>query len=696
MLPTVFTASESSISLQDILPSLDESGSTNSKCSSFFDALGSILPRSRTSSPMKIALFPLSPTSLWKAAKNFFVGDDTILNGSPQAAVEDALDDQNLSLDSGLATDRADLLEDLDLEDNIQVGIDSEGSDGDSEESGEDIEADCVRNHEKDVRWNPPTVQAVKEAHKKIKVIIHPSRGTGKGYKDPKLALVLRGRLENMQRFMWAYINSESPVYDKWEVASLDTAQTAERGPYFACRLRQWTRDFVADEENLPLNIHGSWNKSRVDDEDLKQEILTHLQGIGKYICAQDVARYMNLPEVKKRYGMKKGITDRTARNWLNRMGYRWTLEPSGQYVDGHEREDVVTYRQRIFLPRWKAIEPSLRIWTQDGAAEDMYTGAIPQIGDRKTVVWFHDESTFYANDRRKRRWVHNSETAVPRAKGEGASLMVSDFISADYGWLRSPCGKEAARVLFKAGKNRDGYFTNENILEQTQLAMEITKKYYPDDEHVFIFDNATTHLKRPPTAISARKMTKNPSTTFGVEITVIENGKIRYAPDGKPEKKKIPMSPGKFADGTPHNFYNEDGVFKGMTRILQERGLTNEAKLNAECKIFKCPEGATRCCQRRVLYNQPDFAEQGSGLEILGQDFGFEVIFLPKFHCELNFIEQCWGHAKRVYRQYPVSSKEEDLEKNLLTALESVPLSVMRKYVVALSFCYLMILISF
>jgi len=52
--------------------------------------------------------------------------------------------------------------------------------------------------------------------------------------------------------------------------------------------------------------------------------------------------------------------------------------------------------------------------------------------------------------------------------------------------------------VLFKPGKNCDGYFTNENILEQTQLAMEIVKKYYPGDNHVFIFDNVTTHLKRP------------------------------------------------------------------------------------------------------------------------------------------------------------------------------------------------------
>ena len=652
---------------------------------------------------MKIALSPLSPVSLWKAATNFFVPTaaanteipnnhespiNTIPADSPrkrpwQATVEEALDGGNPPSDS----DGADLLEDINLEDNPSDGNDSDSEDSDNEPAEAESE-------EKDMRWSPPTVEAVKEAHKKIKDMIRPPRDNGKGYKDPKLDLVLRGRLEAMMRFMWAYINSESPCYDKWEAASLDTARAAERGSYFARRLRQWTRDFVADAEKVPLNVYGSWNKSRVDDEDLKQELLTHLQGIGKYICAQDLVRYMNRPKVKKRYGMKRCITVRTAHNWLNRMGYRWTLEPSGQYVDGHEREDVVTYRQKIFLPHWKAIEPSLRTWTPDGTAEDV-PGGTPHTGNQKTVVWFHDESTFYANDRRKRRWVHKAETPVPRAKGEGASLMVSDFISADYGWLRSPCGKETARVLFKAGKNRDGYFTNENILEQTQLAMEIVKRHYPGDKHVFIFDNATTHLKRPPTAISARKMTKNPSATFGIDITVIENGKIRYTPDGNPEKKKIPMPPGKFADGQPHDFYDGNGVFKGMTKILQERGLTEEAKLNAECKSFKCPEGAARCCQRRVLYNQPDFAEQGSGLEILGWNFGFEVIFLLKFHCELNFIEQCWGHAKRVYRQYPVSSKEEDLEKNLLTALESVPLSVMRRYgrfVIPLSYQSLMV----
>jgi hypothetical protein len=45
------------------------------------------------------------------------------------------------------------------------------------------------------------------------------------------------------------------------------------------------------------------------------------------------------------------------------------------------------------------------------------------------------------------------SEKAVPRVKGEGASLMAADYVSADYGWMWSPDGKESARVLFKAGK---------------------------------------------------------------------------------------------------------------------------------------------------------------------------------------------------------------------------------------------------
>ena len=266
---------------------------------------------------------------------------------------------------------------------------------------------------------------------------------------------------------------------------------------------------------------------------------------------------------------------------------------------------------------------------------------------------------------------------------------MVADFVSADYGWLRSPDGKEEARVLFKAGKARQGYFTNEDILSQANAAMDILEKYFPEDKHVLLFDNATTHQKRADDALSASKMPKftpKEGKNWGVETNVLgADGKPTYSPDGKILKMKVQMTDGILADGSRQCFYFPNGhpragMFKGMAVILEERGFKRVSNLRAQCKDFKCEKGATACCCRRILYNQPDFVSVKSNLEIICEARGFQVIFLPKFHCEINFIEQCWGYAKRVYRQFPISSKEIDLESNVLKALESVPLESMRR----------------
>ncbi|KAJ7315808.1 hypothetical protein DFH08DRAFT_715332 [Mycena albidolilacea] len=77
----------------------------------------------------------------------------------------------------------------------------------------------------------------------------------------------------------------------------------------------------------------------------------------------------------------------------------------------------------------------------------------------------------------------------------------------------------------------------------------------------------------------------------------------------------------------------------------------------------------------------QPDFANQKSLLEEHCKAQGYSVIFFPKFHCELNCIEQCWEFAKRIYRIFPSSSKEEDLEHNMNAALDAVPLKTIRKF---------------
>lgn len=311
----------------------------------------------------------------------------------------------------------------------------------------------------------------------------------------------------------------------------------------------------------------------------------------------------------------------------------------------------------------------------------------------KRVIVWFHDESVFYAHDRRKKGWHHKDASPKPYAKGEGASLMIADFISADFGWLTSPDGKKSARRIFKPGKNRDGYFTNPDILDQAKEATEVLREFYPENDHIFVYDNATTHLKRAEDALSAKSMPKGipkARTNWGIEVSKRDaNGKLIYKPNGTVEKIKIQMRDAQFANGDSQPLYfpmdhpNVElrGKFKGMLVILQERGFTNLERKLAQCRGFKCAPGATDCCCRRILYNEPDFAGVESLLEMFCHGQGVEVIFLPKFHCELNFIEQCWGRAKSVYRTYPPSSKEEDLIRNTLSSLDSIPLTMMRRF---------------
>jgi hypothetical protein len=127
-------------------------------------------------------------------------------------------------------------------------------------------------------------------------------------------------------------------------------------------------------------------------------------------------------------------------------------------------------------------------------------------------VGWVHDESIFHAYDCHQTAWYHKDTTPMPYAKGEGVSLMIADFVSADYGWLCSPDKKESVCIIFHPGKNQEGYFTNDDILAQADHTIMILLKYYPDEDHFFIYDNATTHLLQLADSLSALKMPRNPS----------------------------------------------------------------------------------------------------------------------------------------------------------------------------------------
>ncbi|KAJ3489491.1 hypothetical protein NLI96_g2110 [Meripilus lineatus] len=215
------------------------------------------------------------------------------------------------------------------------------------------------------------------------------------------------------------------------------------------------------------------------------------------------------------------------------------------------------------------SIDPYTRKWDRDGnestSSSDQVDSDAHCLGPR-AVYWYYDQSTFYANDRRNTRWVHKSEKAQPKAKGEGASLMIADFVSPDYGWLQSPDGTESARVYFHAGKNRDGYFTTQNILDQASVAMDILEKHYPHDKHYLIYDNAPHQVARPPVALSARHMTKFPTQVghvpFGVDVEVIgSDGQKVFGRNGQVLRRRVQMVGGKLPSGAPQSFYYPPGI---------------------------------------------------------------------------------------------------------------------------------------
>ncbi|HWY33344.1 MAG TPA: hypothetical protein VNX68_01780 [Nitrosopumilaceae archaeon] len=104
---------------------------------------------------------------------------------------------------------------------------------------------------------------------------------------------------------------------------------------------------------------------------------------------------------------------------------------------------------------------------------------------------------------------------------------MVSDFLTVEWGRLRTSdqvrfslslsfllilinYGCREARIVFKPGKNRNGYFSVKELMEQVEHAINIFEaKTNGLAQGLFMFDNAPGHMKHASNAITARGMVK-------------------------------------------------------------------------------------------------------------------------------------------------------------------------------------------
>ena len=364
-------------------------------------------------------------------------------------------------------------------------------------------------------------------------------------------------------------------------------------------------------------------------------------------------------------------IQARTAREWLNRLGYRWKNVSKGVYIDGHERKDVVEYR-KWFVKEWFDMQPYVREWEEIYDENGVVTGLKKKqkekeksgkYGDGKEIVVVtHDESTFSANDGRRSCWMAEGESIL-RPKGRGKGIMVSEFLTgAGRLNIRGEVSNEElekegltrdATIYFEYGDKADRWWNGEDMVKQVlEKAIPVFEKEFGKEcRACFMFDNSSNHGMFAEDALVASRMNWN----SGGKQPVMRDGWIRDGENVEPVRQVLYVE------------VEEDGkkkqIPKGMKRVLEERGLYRDG-LRMECKKQwtdeqgqrhtrrGCVDGDEDCCGRRIMELQPDFQEQKGLLEEEVTRRGHLVMFYPKFHCELNWIEYFWGDGKRRTRQ--------------------------------------------
>jgi len=174
----------------------------------------------------------------------------------------------------------------------------------------------------------------------------------------------------------------------------------------------------------------------------------------------------------------------------------------------------------------------------------------------------------------------------------------------------------------------------------------------------VFAFDHSSNHLSYAQDALVASRM----NLSSGGKQPLMRN---TYMRNGQLQTMVLP-------NGQP----------KGMKIVLEERGLWKIGLLRTckECKNHTQVSEVLGCCAFRILSLEPDFLAQKSHLEEIVEKAGHKIIFYPKYHCELNYIESFWGATKQYARKNCNYSFKE-LERTVPLALNSVSLCKIRKF---------------
>lgn len=425
--------------------------------------------------------------------------------------------------------------------------------------------------------------------------------------------------------------------------------------------VRYYRKDFMDNKGHFKEEKRGKHKRVCLfNDEDLRLRASMWVREnavnkSGPNMTARDFCQWVNetlLPSSSLPPFFPRSITVITATRWLHRLGYRPKSHKKGAYVDGHERQDVVDYRQKYLDMMKQYYDTHL---PPPPPSDEMAPVPPPDAEHRKKLVLiFHDECIFSTNEGQLWAWAAEDDSVIqPKTKGTG--IMISDYVDQHNGFLcltdseaehaksSQPTFPTTARATLEYGADKGGYWNSEKFLKNVKDAIKIAKFKYPEDKHtvVFVFDSSSCHRAYAPDALNSKTMNVKPGGAQPALRDTIWAGRVQKLVDS-------------------------NGVPKGMKKVLEERGI-NTTTLKAND-------------MREILANHSDFASEKTMVEHLLESEGLKGTFLPKFHCELNPIERVWGQAKKYSRAHTNFTLVR-LRTIIDPALDSVSTDLIRKY---------------
>lgn len=438
-------------------------------------------------------------------------------------------------------------------------------------------------------------------------------------------------------------------------------------GPYAARCIRNWAKEFVATGSLAPLR-QGQHVKHRsiLADEDIALKTQAFARSLPRnQRFLHKIKHHLEQEILPEETGLFLRVNEKTLDNYMHKWGFSFDKNKQDVYIDGHERDDVQNYRAEFTK---RMMNYRKRMDTFEGISLENVIAPTLRPGLRKLVHVTHDESTFSANDDGSMSWQQAGHHDIA-PKGDGRSIMVTDFFCACHGSLKlrnehsaNAAGKNEARIILHFGANAEGYWTHEHLVAQLKdKAIPIFEQLHPGCQGVFTFDNSTNHSAMSKDALRAGRMTLGPK--------IEKKWRFRdgwYLKDGAIVQQPICAQ-------------REDGTIeaKDIRAILQERQLWRPS-LRLDCKKNCMPSDGS-CCARHLLAVQPDFRLQKRAVPETVEDAGHICEMFPKFHCELNFIERIWATSKKVARR-DCDYSFDSLKQRVPRILDEIHLSLIRK----------------